>query len=102
MLDAIFRPMTIRGKTIRNRLVVPPMVTDFCTGDGKATERYIAYHEEKAKGGWGHIITEDYGIDPKGRGFSHVAGLWNDEQMESHAELPARVHAYGAVILAQI
>ena len=102
MLDAIFRPMTIRGKTIRNRLVVPPMVTDFCTGDGKATERYIAYHEEKAKGGWGLIITEDYGIDPKGRGFSHVAGLWNDEQMESHAELPARVHAYGAVILAQI
>ena len=94
--------MTIRGKTIRNRLVVPPMVTDFCTGDGKATERYIAYHEEKAKGGWGLIITEDYGIDPKGRGFSHVAGLWNDEQMESHAELPARVHAYGAVILAQI
>ena len=58
--------MTIRGKTIRNRLVVPPMVTDFCTGDGKATERYIAYHEEKAKGGWGLIITEDYGIDPKG------------------------------------
>lgn len=102
MLDYLFRPLTIRGKTIKNRCAVPPMVTDYCTEDGKATERFIAYHEAKAKGGFGLIITEDYAIDPLGRGFSKVAGLWNDDQIESHSELPKRVHQYGAVILAQI
>ena len=102
MLDYLFSPFTIRGKTIKNRCTVPAMVTDFCTADGKATERYIAYHEAKAKGGFGLIITEDYAIDPLGRGFSNVAGLWNDDQIEGHSELPKRVHKYGATILAQI
>jgi len=57
MFDQLFSPVSIRGKTIKNRCAVPAMVTDFCNEDGTATERYIAYHEEKAKGGWGLIIT---------------------------------------------
>ncbi len=102
MFDHLFSPMTVRGKTIKNRCTVPAMVTDFCNEDGTATERYIAYHEEKAKGGWGLIITEDYHVDPLGHGFKATAGLWNDDQIASHSELPKRVHRYGATILAQI
>jgi 2,4-dienoyl-CoA reductase-like NADH-dependent reductase (Old Yellow Enzyme family)/thioredoxin reductase len=102
MFDHVFSPMTIKGKTIKNRFTVPAMVTDFCNVDGTATERYIAYHEAKAKGGWGLIITEDYNVSPEGHGFSRTAGLWNDDQIESHKELPRRVHAYGTTILAQI
>lgn len=102
MLDNLFSPFTIKGKTVKNRCAVSPMVTNYCDGDGKATERYIAYHEEKAKGGFGLIITEDYAVDPKGRGFSNVAGLWCDEQIEGHSKLPERVHKHGAVIIAQI
>ena len=73
-----------------------------CNVDGTATERYIAYHEAKAKGGWGLIITEDYNVAPEGHGFSCTAGLWNDDQIESHTELPRRVHEQGATIIAQI
>lgn len=102
MFNQLFEPLSIRGKTIKNRFTVPAMVTDYCNEDGTATERYIAYHEEKAKGGWGLIITEDYNIDPLGHGFKSTAGLWNDEQIESHSELPKRVHQFGATILAQI
>ena len=36
--------------TIPNRLVVPAMVTNFCTEDGMVTDRFIKYIEEKAKG----------------------------------------------------
>lgn len=102
MFEQLFSPFTIRGKVIKNRFTVPAMVTDFCNEDGTATERYIAYHEEKAKGGWGLIITEDYNVDPLGHGFKSTAGLWNDGQIESHSELPKRVHTHGATILAQI
>lgn len=102
MLDALFRPMTIREKTIKNRLVVPAMVCNYCTRDGYATEQYIAYHEAKAKGGWGLIITEDYAVSPEGRGYANVAGLWEDGQIAGHAELPRRVHAHGSIVLAQI
>ncbi len=102
MLDNLFSPFTMKGKTVKNRCAVSAMVTNYCTGDGKATERYVAYHEAKAKGGFGLIITEDYVVEPTGKGFSNVAGLWCDEQIESHSELPKRVHQYGTIILAQI
>lgn len=102
MFDHVFSPITIKGHTIKNRFTVPAMVTDFCNVDGTATERYLAYHEAKAKGGWGLIITEDYNVSPEGHGFSRTAGLWNDGQIASHSELPKRVHKYGTTILAQI
>lgn len=87
---------------LKNRMVVTPMVTDYCNDDGTATEKYLAYHEEKAKGGFGLIITEDYNIAENGHGFKATAGFWNDGQIESHSALPPRVHKYGAKILAQI
>ena len=102
MFDHVFSPYTVKGKVIKNRFTVPAMVTDFCNADGTATERFIAYHEKKAKGGWGLIITEDYNVSPEGHGFSCTAGLWNDGQIAGHSELPKRVHKYGAIILAQI
>lgn len=48
----VFEPMKINGLELKNRIVVSAMVTNYCTPDGKATEKFIAYHEHKAKGGW--------------------------------------------------
>ena len=59
MLKKVFEPITINGLTLKNRMVVPAMVTKYCTVDGFATEQYISYHEAKAKGGWGLIIVEN-------------------------------------------
>ncbi|MBQ8053984.1 MAG: FAD-dependent oxidoreductase [Lachnospiraceae bacterium] len=102
MLEHVFSPIVINGMELKNRMVVTPMVTDYCNDDGTATEKYLAYHEEKAKGGFGLIITEDYNIAENGHGFKATAGFWNDGQIESHSALPPRVHKYGAKILAQI
>ncbi len=94
-------PITVGNVELKNRFVVAPMVTVYCDQDGMATERFIRYHEEKAKGGWGLITVEDYAVDPIGRGF-WTPGLWKDEQIPSHAELVRRVHNAGAKIMAQI
>lgn len=95
MFKRIFSPVRIGNVEIPNRLAVPAMVTNFCNPDGTATERYTAYHEAKARGGWGLIITEDYAVDPRGKGFPNVPGLWTDEQIESHRRFTERVHAAG-------
>lgn len=97
----VFTPISIGNIKLKNRLVVAPMVTVYCDQDGMATERFIAYHETKAKGGWGMIIVEDYAVDPLGRGF-WTPGLWKDEQIESHAQLTKRIHNAGSKIIAQI
>lgn len=99
--NPVFQPITIGNVQLKNRLVVSPMVTVYCDPDGMATEQFIAYHEAKAKGGWGAIIVEDYAVSPYGRGF-WTAGLWNDEQIPSHRELTERIHAAGSKIIAQV
>ena len=97
----LLKPISIGSMKVKNRLAVAPMVTEYCDQDGFATEKFLEYHEARARGGWGLIITEDYAVTPEGRGF-WTAGLWKDEQIESHAELVRRVHKHEAKIVAQI
>jgi len=102
MLKNLFDTFLIKGKTVKNRLVVPAMVTSYCDADGNATEKYIAYHEAKAKGGFGLIITEANLVTQDGRAFSKPVGLWCDDQIESHTKLTKRVRKHGALIVAQL
>ncbi|MDD8048005.1 MAG: FAD-dependent oxidoreductase [Thomasclavelia sp.] len=101
-LDYLFSPMKIGNCEIKNRLVVPAMVTQTCGYDGIISDRYIKYHEEKAKGGWGLIITEDYGVLEVGRGYDQIPGFWNDEQIEKNKELTKTIHEYGSKIFCQL
>lgn len=100
--NAAFRPGKIGNLELKNRLIVPAMVTNTCTADGLPTERYIRYHEEKAKGGWGMIITEDYAITPYAGGFRDLAGLWDDSQIPAHTKFVERIHQHGSKICCQI
>lgn len=102
MLNHVFSPISIGNMVVKNRLVVPPMVSNYANEDGTCTEQFISYHEEKAKGGWGLIIVEDYKINPEAGGFVKLPGLWDDSQIESHKQLTERVHKHGAKIAAQI
>ena len=94
--------MNIGSCIIPNRTVVPAMVANMCPDEGKASEQYICYHEEKAKGGWGLIITEDYRISPHAGGYPHIAGIWNEAQAESHRRLTETIHKYKSKIFCQL
>lgn len=102
MFKKLFSPQKINGCEIPNRLAVTAMVANYCNEDGTATDRYIAYHEAKAKGGWGLIITEDYAVNKNAMGYKYIAGLWNDDQIESHKKLTDTIHKYESKIFAQI
>lgn len=95
-------PFRIGKLELKNRLVVSAMVTNYCYPDGTPTEKYLAYHEHKARGGWGLIITEDYAIAPKAGGFTRLPGLWEGSQIQPHQELTRRVHQAGGKIVVQI
>ena len=101
-LQHVFQPLSIGACEIPNRFVVTAMVTNFCTEDGMATERYIAYHEEKAKGGYGLILTENYAVNRHAMGYRCIGGMWKDEHIASHKELVDRVHRHGTKIFCQI
>lgn len=102
MLNNVFSELKIGNCIIPNRFVVPAMVVNYCTYDGFITDRYISYMEERAKGGYGLLITEDYAINENGKGYAKIPGLWCDEQMEGNKKLTEAVHKHGAKIFCQI
>lgn len=102
MFKKLFSSIKINECEISNRLAVTAMVANYCNEDGTATDKYIAYHEAKAKGGWGLIITEDYAVNKNAMGYKYIAGLWNDGQIESHRRLTDTIHKYDSKIFAQI
>lgn len=102
MFPHVFSPMKIGNCEIPNRLVVPAMVANLNNREGTATDRYIAYHEEKAKGGWGLIITENYAVNEHAMGYPYIGGLYKEEQVPSHKKLTDTIHRYDAKIFCQI
>ena len=101
-LKKLFTPYQIGTVKIPNRLVVPAMVTNYCTIEGEITERYMKYIEEKAKGGWGLIITEDYAVQQYGKGYQRIPGLYKDELIEGNKQLTTMVHKYESKIFCQM
>lgn len=102
MFDRLYEPIQINQTVIKNRLVVSAMVTGYNNTDGTITERYMRYHEEKAKGGWGLIITEDYGVTPAAKASARVPGMYDDSFIAANQIFTERIHRAGGKIFAQI
>lgn len=102
MFENLFKSIKIRSLELSNRLIVPPMVTNYCRQDGTVTERFIKYHEARAAGGWGLITIEQTVISEAGKGHPCQPGLWSDEHLSGFLELTTRVHAAGGKISVQI
>ncbi|MDR2487120.1 MAG: FAD-dependent oxidoreductase, partial [Clostridiales Family XIII bacterium] len=98
----LLSPGKIGGCTVPNRLVVGPMVSNMNPDRGLPSEQFIRYHEEKARGGWGLIITEDYRISEHAGGYPHIAGLYDEAQVEAHSRFTEVIHRHGTKIFAQI
>jgi len=47
----VLQPGIIGNLKIRNRIVMPPMETNFGAGNGLVTERHEKYYETRAQGG---------------------------------------------------
>lgn len=102
VIKKLFTPLKVGNVEIKNRTVSTAMVMNFNTEDGMITDQFIKYLEEKAKGGYGLIITEDYAISEHAKGFNRIAGLYNDEQIPGNKKLTETVHKYGTKIFCQM
>jgi len=102
VFNNLIAPIKIGNVEIRNRGVMPSMVTNYCNEDGSVTDRFIAYHEARAKGGVGLIIVEAAFVDPIGKGFTKQIGIDNDRLIPGLKKLTDQIHKHGAKIAIQI
>ena len=80
---------------VKNRIIGSPMERNYCTAEGRVTQRYIDYLEARARGGVGMMYTEATYVDPRGKGRELQMGLYDDELVPQLARLVAAVHRHG-------
>ena len=55
-MGKLFEPIKIGTMELKNRIVMPPMGTNFASEEGFVTGRLVNHHVERAKGGVGLTI----------------------------------------------
>jgi len=99
---ALFEPGKIGTMTLKNRLVMPPMVRNYATANGLVTPRYVDHIESIAKGGVGMIILEASFIRPDGKGFVNELGIHHETTVGGLRKLASVAHRHGAKIGIQL
>lgn len=103
MYNHIFEPLTIRRMTMKNRVMMTPMGTNFAGQNGEINEKHIKYYEQRAKGGTGLIMVENASVSsPEGSNGTTQLRIDHDSYIPGLYNLTETVHKYGACIGIQI
>lgn len=96
MNPLLFSPLTIRGRTLRNRIVVPPM-HQYSADHGAATDWHLVNLGRFATGGASLVFVESTKVDIKGRGTVGDLALWDDRYVAPLARVAAFIQSQGAL-----
>jgi len=92
----LFRPLTLRGLTLPNRIAVSPMC-QYQARDGVPSDWHLVHLGGLAQGGAGLVLTEAAAVLPEGRISPEDLGLWNLAQAEAMAPIVHFIKGQGAV-----
>ena len=97
----ILSPLTIRGITLRNRIVVSPMC-QYSSVDGFADDWHLVHLGSRAVGGAALIFVEATAVTAQGRITPGDMGIWDDRHIEPLARIARFVERMGAVPAIQL
>jgi 2,4-dienoyl-CoA reductase-like NADH-dependent reductase (Old Yellow Enzyme family) len=92
----LFTPLSIRGVTLKNRVVVAPM-HQYSAVEGFAADWHLVNAGRYAQGGAGLVIMESTKVARNGCGTVGDLGLWDDKFIPGLARCAAFIKAHGAV-----
>lgn len=95
-MSKLFSPMTIRGVTLPNRVVVSPLCM-YSAIDGLAQPWHFAHLSTFARGKAGLIFAEATAVEPIGRITPDCLGIWSDEHVEALKPITAFIAEMGCV-----
>lgn len=99
----IFEPLSIRRMTMKNRIMMTPMGTNYGEQSGEMSFLHINYYEQRAKGGTGLIMVENASVDsPEGSNGTTQLRIDHDNYIPRLFKLTETIHKHGACIGIQI
>ena len=97
----LFTPITIRGITAKNRVVVSPMC-QYHSDDGGPGDWQMMHIGRLAVGGAGIIFGEETGVEARGRKTYMCAGIWDDKHIPMYRRITDFIKEQDAIPAIQI
>ena len=98
----LFEPLTLKGVTLRNRIMMSPMSQRAALEDGRAGDWHLVHYGSRAVGGCGLVMVEDTAVAPLGRTSSSALGLYDQDQASALERIVDFCHAQGAAVGLQL
>ncbi|GAC1392374.1 MAG: NADH:flavin oxidoreductase/NADH oxidase [Ktedonobacteraceae bacterium] len=93
---SLFEPLTLRGITLRNRIMVSPMC-QYSSSDGFATDWHLVHLGSRAVGGAALVMTEADAVEARGRISPQDLGIYRDEHIAMLSRITTFIKEQGAV-----
>jgi 2,4-dienoyl-CoA reductase-like NADH-dependent reductase (Old Yellow Enzyme family) len=90
----LFSPITMRGLTLDNRIVLSPMC-QYASHDGHASDWHLVHLGQYALANLGLVITEATAVEPEGRISPMCLGLYSDAHQEALGRIVRFYRDYG-------
>jgi NADPH2 dehydrogenase len=100
-LAGLIDPLQVKGLTLRNRIVLPPMQSGRATFNGAVTNKLINFYERRS-GSVGLPIVEHAYVSLTGKLSPKQLGIYSDELTAGFEKLAAGIHVVGAPAMLQI
>jgi len=88
----MFTPLTVRGVTLKNRIVVSPMA-QYSAVDGLVGDYHLMHLGARAMGGAGLVFAEMTCVSPEGRITPGCPGLYKPEHTAAFKRIADWIHA---------
>ena len=97
----LFETLSLAGKTLNNRVVMPPMTRSRSTQPGDVPNNLMAeYYAQRASAGL--IVSEGTQISALGKGYAWTPGIYTKAQIDGWKLVTDKVHEAGGVMFAQL
>ncbi len=99
----LMQPFRLKNLTLRNRIVMAPMLSRLCAPDGIVSQKLIDYYVERARGGVGLVIVEYCYTDAKeSKANQGQLGVYNDQLIAGLGDLAEAIQEWGAKAILQV
>ncbi len=100
--EHLFSPIKINGLELKNRIIMPSMVTSHAAVNGEVSDKLINYHAARARGGCALNMVEATYVHRSGNSYHRGVGISDDLLIPGLARLTSAVHTEGGKIGIQL
>ena len=97
----LLEPLSIRGVTLPNRVVVSPMA-QYSATNGMPMPYHAVHYGTLARGGAGMVMVEATGVSARGRITNGCLGLYNNQQRDAFQPIVEQMKQCGTVPAIQL